>query len=694
MLVRGVLSLVKKLVPVICPYCGCGCGLYIISDDGRYGGIEYWRDHPFNRGRLCPKANDLSFLNNPERLRKPLKRVESGWREISWSEALKEVSSRLKEYARRLGGDSIGFLSSARCYNEENYAIQKLARLLGSPNIDHCARLCHAATVHGLMKTVGAGAISSTFDQLLDSKVIVISGWNPAVTHPVIMGQYILKAKARGARVVVIDPLLTETAMKADLHLQINPGTDIPVYLAIANVLIRDGMINQEFIDERTEGFEEFSREALKWSPEKASEVAGVDASAIIEAACMIGSSDKGSILWAMGVTQHVCGTDNVAALAMLGALRGWWGKPGCVIGGVRGQNNVQGACDMGCLAEFYPGYLRAEDKNALKNIAEAWGVAADSLPGRGLTVVEMMHAAEEGKLKAMYIMGENPVISDPNANHVREALGKLEFLVVQDIFLTETAEYADIVLPAAAWAEKSGTFTNADRRVQWSFRALEPPGEAKPDLSIITEVARGVGLERFFPYSSPEDVLVEINKAVPQYRGITPERVKETPGGIPWPCPSTDHPGVKILFSNGKFKTSSGKFKFYSITHVEPAEKPCREYPLILTTIRLVGAYHTHTMTGRSRYVAERWPKPGELLIHPDTASEYGVSSGDKVIIETRRGSYTAVARVTVRVKPGVIAIPWHYGANVLTNDALDEASREPEYKVCAAKIKRVGGE
>ncbi len=683
----------RKLVPVICPYCGCGCGLYIISEDGRYAGIEYWREHPFNKGRLCPKANDLSFLVSPERLKKPLKKTESGWKEISWSEALREVGSRLREYSRSLGGDAIGFLSSARCYNEENYALQKLARLLGSPHVDHCARLCHAATVHGMIRTVGTGAISATFDQVLDSQVILISGWNPAATHPIIMGQYILKAKARGARIIVIDPVISETAMKADLHLQIRPGTDIPVSLAIANVLIREGMVDWEFVERYTEGFEEFRKEALKWTPEKASEIAGVDAGSIVEAARMLGSSERGSILWAMGVTQHVCGTDNVAVLTMLGALRGWWGKPGCAIGGVRGQNNVQGACDMGCLAEFYPGYIRADDRDAVKKIAEAWGVDAEALPGRGLTVVEMMHAAEEGKIKAMYIMGENPMVSDANTNHVRKALEKLEFLVVQDIFLTETAEYADIVLPAAAWAEKSGTFTSADRRVQWSFKALEPPGEARPDLQIVVGVAREAGLEKFLPYTTPEDALREINRVIPAYAGITPERIKEALGGIVWPCPSPDHPGTKILFEDRKFKTPSGKFRFYAITHVEPAEKPSNDYPLVLTTLRLVGAYHTHTMTGRSKYVAERWPRPGELLIHPETAEKYGITSGDRVVIETKRGKYVAIARVTTRIKPEVIALPWHYGANVLTNDAMDPISKEPELKVCAARIRRVEG-
>ncbi|HIQ56225.1 MAG TPA: formate dehydrogenase subunit alpha, partial [Pyrodictium sp.] len=450
----------RQYTPVICPYCGCGCGLYLVSEDGKYAGIKYWKDHPFNRGKLCPKGNDLSFLVSKDRLKKPLKRTESGWKEISWREAIREISERLREYSKKYGGDVIGFLASARCFNEENYALQKLARLLGSPNIDHCARLCHAATVHALIKVVGTGAISATFDQILESDVIFIVGYNGAVTHPVLFGQYILKAKQRGAKLIVADPVLSETAMKADLHLQHYPGTDIPLLLSIAHVIIREGMVDEEFIEKYTEGFEAFKVSAMKWPPEKAAEVTGVPADKIVEAAYMLGKAEKGSVLWGMGLTQHVSGTDNVMALAMIAALRGWWGKPGCAIGGVRGQNNVQGACDMGCLAEYYPGYVPADDKEKLRRIAELWGVDVDSLPGVGLTVVEMAHAAEAGKLKMMYIMGENPMRSDPNLSHVEKALKKLEFLVVQDIFPTETTELADIVLPAAAWAEKEGTFT------------------------------------------------------------------------------------------------------------------------------------------------------------------------------------------------------------------------------------------
>lgn len=680
--------MVRRSTPVICPYCGCGCGLYLVSEDGKYAGIEYWRDHPFNRGKLCPKGNDLSFLVSKDRLKRPLKRTESGWKEISWSEAIREISERLRGYVRTYGGDVIGFLASARCFNEENYALQKLARLLGSPHVDHCARLCHAATVYGLVKTVGAGAISATFDQILDSEVIFIIGWNGAVSHPVLFGQYVLKAKQKGAKLIVADPVLNETAMKADIHLQHYPGTDIPLLLSIAHVLIRDGMVDWEFVEKYSEGFESFKASAMKWPPKKAEEVTGVPAEKIEEAAHIIGSAERGSILWAMGLTQHITGADNTAAAAMIGALRGWWGKPGCAIGGIRGQNNVQGACDMGALSEFYPGYVRASDRSKLRRFAELWGVDVDSLPGEGLTVVEMMHAAEAGKIKAMYIMGENPMVSDPNLSHVKEALERLEFLVVQDIFLTETAQLADIVLPAAAWAEKEGTFTAGDRRVQWSFKALEPPGEARPDLDIIVSVAKALGLDRQFPYTGPEDVLREINKAIPAYAGITPERVKKTPGGIPWPCPSPDHPGTKVLFTDRRFKTPSGKFVFYAIEHREPAEKPDKDYPLILTTMRLVGAYHTHTMTGRSVYVAKRWTPPGEVYINPVTAKEYGVRDGQKVVIETRRGKYTAIARVTEAVKPGVIAVPWHFGANILTNDALDPISKEPELKVAAAKI------
>ena len=681
-----------RLTPVICPFCGFGCKLYVRSIDGVPAGIEFYDKGGVNEGKLCPKGvAAVDFLRHPERLRKPLRRVgergEGRFKEISWSEAIKEVATRLKEIKKVFGAESVGFLSSARCTNEENYLMQKLARLYGSGNIDHCARLCHSATVAGLIKCLGAGAQSSPFTDILKTRVILVWGYNPAETHPLLM-RYVLKAKDLGAKLIVVDPRRTRTARFADIHLQIRPGTDIALANAMMNVIISNDLYDRDFIVRRTEGFEELKKLVMKYTPKYAEEVTGVTAALIDEAARTFASAGRGVIMWAMGLTQHTVGTYNVVALADLALLCGYVGREGCGVYPMRGQNNVQGACDMGALVEFLPGYRPAAAEEKRREVAKLWGV--DELPEPGLTVVEMVNEAGSGRIKAMYIMGENPVVSDPNTSHVIKALNNLEFLVVQDIFLTETAAYADIVLPAAAYAEKEGSLTSSERRVQWSFKAAEPPGEARPDWVILSSVARELGLKGF-NYSSPEDILREINAVVPQYRGITPERLKSSPEGVFWPCPSEGHPGTMRLYEE-RFLTCNGKAKLVGVEHREPAEKPDREYPLILTTVRVVGQYHTLTMTGRSLSLVRRWPEP-YVEVNPEDARRYGVSDGDEVYVVTRRGRYKCKVKVTSSIREGVVAIPWHWGANILTIDALDPTCKIPEYKVCACRIERVGG-
>ncbi len=680
-----------KLTPVICPYCGAGCGLYIKSVEGNYAGVEYWTDHPVNKGALCPKPNDLSWIRSKDRLTTPLKRTESGFKPISWSEALKTIATNLREIVRRDGPDALGFLASARTFNEEVYVVQKLARVLGTNNIDHCARLCHAPTLVGMANITGAGALTATMEDITGSDVVVIWGYNPAATHPVLMGRYILKAKLKGARIIVVDPRYSETARKADLWLPVKPGGDVALANAIMHVLIKENLVDKEFVAERVDGYDKLVEVVEKYTPEYAEEVAGVPAAKIVEAARIIGNADKGSILWCMGITQQTKGTRIVYTLATIAALRGWYGKPDCCVGGTRGQNNVQGACDMGALATFLPGYVKVTDDDGRKRIADTWGVPG--LPEEpGHTVIEMSYAAEHGKLKALYIVGENPVISDANANHVKKALQNLDFLVVQDILMTETAEYADIILPAAAWAEKEGSFTNLERKVQWSFKALEPPGQAISDLEIIVKLAKELELERYFPYRSPDDVLREINKVVPQYAGITPERLKKPGVGIYWPCPSPDSPGTRILHVD-RFRTPNGKFQVIPAEHTPPAEEPDNEYPYLLTTVRYVGMYHTATMTGRSQSLEKRWPE-AEAWIHPSVAENLGIKTGDKVKLVTRRGEYVAVANVTPLIREDTVSVAWHFGANVLTNDALDPEAKIPETKVCAVKIVPLGKE
>lgn len=682
--------MVEKLTPVICPYCGVGCGLYIKSVNGRYAGIEYNYDHPVNKGSLCPKPNDLSFLNSPDRLRTPLKRSESGFKEISWNEAIKEVASRLKEVLNKYGPNALGFIASAKCFNEENYLMQKMARILGTNNVDHCARLCHAPTLAAMGRVTGVSALTASFEDVSNSEVIVIWGSNPAETYPVLMGRYILSARRRGAKLVVVGPARNRTAWHADLFLQLKPGTDIALANALMNVIVNEGLYDREFVEKRVEGFDKLIGVISKYTPEAVEGICGVPSFLIRQAAYTMASTRRGSLLWSMGVTQHIVGFRNVIALATLAALLGWYGKPGTCVGGLRGQNNVQGACDMGALAEFLPGYVKVTDDSGRARIASLWGVK--ELPSEvGLTLPCIFREAEVGKIKALYVMGENPVISEPNSNHVVDGIKKLEFLVVQDIFMTETARLADIVLPAAAWAEKEGSFTNSERRVQWSFRALDPPGEARPDLAILISIARELGLERYFPYSTAEEVLSEINNVIPSYAGITPDRLKKVVGGILWPCYSVDSEGVRVLHTEG-FRTPSGKFMIIPVEHQPPAELPDDEYPLILTTHRVVGAFHTNTMTGRARLVAKRWPE-AEALIHPATARRYGVGDGEVVKLVTRRGEYLVKVHTTDDVLEDVISVPWHWGANVLTNNALDPETMTPEAKVCACKLVKLGG-
>lgn len=683
----------ERLVPVVCPFCGFGCRFYLRSFNGRPLGIEFLPspDTP-NEGKLCPKGVAAPyFLTHPDRLRKPLKRVgekgEGRFKEITWKEALKEITMMLNSVRREYGPDAVGFFSSAKCSNEENYLMQKLARMFGTNNVDHCARLCHSSTVAGLLRTVGAGAQTNPYADIEKTNVIFIIGYNPAEAHPLLM-RYILRALDRGAKLIVADPRKTRTAWFADIFMQHKPGTDVALLNGMMNVIIREELYDREFVESRTVGFDKLYLMLSKYTPEYVEGITGVPAQTISDAARTFATAGRGVIMWAMGLTQHTCGTENVMAAATLSMLCGYIGREGCGLYPMRGQSNVQGACDMGALSNLLPGYVKVTDDDGRKRIARGWGV--EELPNKpGLTIVEMIHAAYEGKLKALYVMGENPAVSDPNLNHVKEALRRLEFLIVQDIFLTETAMYADIVLPAAAWAEKEGSYTSSERRVQWSFKACEAPGEAMPDWAILARVGKELGLSPWPDYSSPEEVLREINRVVPQYRGITPERLKSSLKGVMWPCPSEDHPGTLRLHEK-KFLTPDGKGRLAALEYRPPAELPDEEYPLILTTVRIVGHFHTLTMTGKITYLRKRWPEP-YVEINPIDARKAGIASGDEVEVITRRGRFRCRAKVTSSIRPGVVSVPWHWGANVLTNDALDPVSKIPEYKVCACKVVKV---
>lgn len=678
------IKMTKVLVPTICPYCGAGCGFFVAVEKERATGIEYMPDHPVSEGALCSKGNAaLEIVDHQERLTSPLKRKGDGWAKISWEEAIDFVARGLGDAIKKHGPSSIAVLSSSKCTNEENYLIEKLARLLGSPNVDNCARLCHAPSVVGLNRTLGAAGMTNPIPDIASSKCIFIIGSNLAENHPV-LSRWVHRAKDAGATVIVADPRMTHTSWMADIFLQLEPGTDVALLNGMAHVIIKEGLLDREYISQRTRGFEALAESVSDFTPEKASEITGVSASDIVRAARAYASSPASSILYSMGITQHTTGTENVQAVSNLALICGHLGRPGTGVMPLRGQNNVQGACDMGALAEFYPGYKKADDPETITYFSSAWGT--ESLPtGPGLTATEMIESAASGDVRAMYIVGEDPANSDPSSRHVREVLDDLDFLVVQDIFMTATAQAADLVLPAAVWAEKEGSFTNTERRVQWSSKAVEPPGSALSDLEIVCRVARSLGLD--FDYPDAASVLAEINRTVPQYAGITRERLENE--SLIWPCPTTDHPGTPILHSS-EFKLAEGRATIMPVPYRPAAEEASGDYPFVLTTGRVAVHHNAGSMTRRSPSLISREPDL-YVEINDTDAAQLKVANGDVVTVTTPRGMTEAFARLTEGVKKGVVFMPFHFpGTNILTHEITDPEARIPEFKVSACKISR----
>jgi len=679
----------KAKVAVICPYCGVGCGFYIKVEEGRATGIEYMPEHPTSRGSLCPKGNAaLEALNHPGRLQHPLMRSGDGFLPISWEKALALVAEGLGGALRDYGPENVGFLASSKCTNEENYLFQKLARTLGSPNVDNCARLCHASTVVGLGRAIGACATTNTLDDLANSRCIFVIGSNFSENHSPV-ARYVIEAKEEGAIIIVADPRRTPTAWLADIFLQIRPGTDVALLNGMMHVIVEEGLINRRFLEERTQGFAALAESLQEYTAKRAADITCVPEGDIVRAARAYARSPASAIVYSMGVTQHVSGTDNVQALANLFLICGHIGRPGTGIFPLRGQNNVQGACDMGTLTEFYPGYRRPDDRATTEVFGRAWGV--DRLPNHcGLTALEMMDSAREGRLRAMYIMGEDPLNSDPHSEKTRQALQALDFLVVQDIFLTDTARMADVLLPASAWAEKEGTFTSTERRVQWTNRAVSPPGQAREDLCIISEIAGRLGLG--WKQCTAEQVLEEIKSLVPTYRAITREMLARE--GFIWIhsiegyYPSRKK-GSPILHGEG-FPTPDGRAILVPVHFRPPAEETSPEHPLILTTGRVGPHYNAGSMTMRSPSLLEIEPKL-YVELHPADASARGIEDGETVVVQTARGEARAAARISLRVAPGVVFLPFHFsGCNALTLDVRDPLAKIPELKVAACQVRR----
>lgn len=675
-----------KKVRTTCPYCGCGCNFDLNVKDNRVIGVTSNPLSPVNGRHLCVKGRfGYDFIHSPERLTAPLIKENGEFKEVSWDAALKYVAGRLGEIRRRHGGDALAVLSSARCTNEENYLLNKFSRaVLGTNNIDHCARLCHASTVAGLALAYGSGAMTNSIREIRDADFILVIGSNTTETHPIISLE-IRKALKKGAKLAVADPRKIELAGLADFHLQLRPGTNVALINGLINVILEENLWDEEFIKNRTENFSAMREAALKYNPDYVAGITGVDAEIIRQAARAYARAGNAAILYAMGITQHSSGTNNVLAIANLAMLCGQIGKPASGVNPLRGQNNVQGACDMGALPNVFPSYQPVADIANVQKFSQAWGVQVPEKPG--LTVGEMMDGAHMGHIKGMYIMGENPMLSDPDIQHVHKALESLEFLVVQDIFLTETAELADVVLPGTSFAEKDGTFTNTERRVQRIRKAIEPIGNTKPDWQIICSLAEQMGYQQM-KYSHPSEIMEEIARLTPIYGGICYDRLEEQ--GLQWPCGDENHSGTPILH---KDKFTRGLGKFHAVEYLPPAETPDNEFPLILTTGRRLYHYHTGTMTRKAKGIEAIYGNEF-LEINPCDADKLGINDRDTVRVSSRRGNITIKARVTDRVNPGTVFTSFHFTenpVNVVTNSVRDPIAKIPELKVCAVRIEKI---
>lgn len=682
-----------KKIRTTCTYCGCGCTIHLNVKDDKIVKVTSVEDSPVAHGALCVKGRfGYDFVHSPERLTSPLVKRNGKFEEVSWDEANSYVSNKLTEIKEKYGPDSIGVLSSAKCTNEENYLMQKFARaILGTNNVDHCARLCHASTVAGLVRAFGSGAMTNSISEIDGADAILVTGSNTTEAHPVIGSAIKRAVKFNGTKVgdkpstllIVVDPRGIELAQRADIHIRQPCGSDVAWINGMMNVIISEGLHDVEFIEERTEGFEELKKTVAKYTPDYVEEITEIPADDLRSAAIAYASAEKAMIFYSMGITQHTTGTDNVLSIANLAMLTGNVGKESTGVNPLRGQSNVQGACDLGALPNVYPGYQSVTDLKLRKKFEKAWGV---DLPAEaGLTVVEMMNAAYDGHIKGMYIMGENPTLSDPDISHVKEGLKKLDFLVVQDIFLTETAKFADVVLPAASCAEKDGTITNTDRRVQRVRKAVPPPGSSRADWKIICELAGYMGYEMV--YSSPAEIMDEIASLTPIYGGIHYDRLEIEE--LAWPCTDREHSGTKFLHK-GEFTRGLGKF--HAVDYIPPYEETDEEYPFVLTTGRVLYHFHTGEMTRRVSGLNEVYPS-ALVEINPSDASELDIDADELVKVSSRRGSVVAKAEVTERTSKGTVFMTFHFkeaAANLMTGRFLDPIAKIPEYKVSAVKIEK----
>jgi formate dehydrogenase major subunit len=689
-----------RKVDSVCPYCGVGCLLTYHVKDDKILRVE-GREGPANFSRLCVKGRyGFDYVNHPQRLLKPLIRKEGVpkglneffdpsdpskmFREASWDEAMALSINGLKTIKDELGGAGLAGFGSAKGSNEEAYLFQKLVRTgFGTNNVDHCTRLCHASSVAALLEGIGSGAVSNQVEDVKEAEVFLVIGSNPTTNHPV-AATFMKNAIKNGKKLILLDPRRTDMARHATHFLQFNASTDVSLLNSILQVIIDEGLTDEKFIAERTTDYEELKANVADFSPEKMAVVTGIAPETVREVARLFATSRASMIFWGMGISQHIHGTDNSRCLIALSMITGQVGRPGTGLHPLRGQNNVQGASDAGLIPMMFPDYQRVDDPEANARFSKYWNAELDKKVG--LTVVEIVHAILEGNIRGMYIMGENPAMSDPNLNHARAALAALDHLVVQDMFLTETTAYADVVLPASGWAEKDGTVSNTDRRVQLGKAAVPLPGEARQDLWIIRDIGKGLGLD--WNYQHVSEVYDEMRGAMASITGITWERLQQQ-SSVTYPCSDADDPGQSVVFVND-FPTANGKAKLVAAKSIPADEQPDEEYPLVLITGRQLEHWHTGSMTRRTEVLDAIEPVP-VVYVNQEDLQAIGIEAGSEIVARSRRGEIRAYARPDSALKRGEVFIPFCYheaAANLLTNEALDPFGKIPEFKYCAVKL------
>ena len=703
------LAVPDRSVPSVCPYCGVGCQLTYHVKDDKILYVE-GRDGPANHGRLCVKGRyGFDYAHHPQRLTQPLirrkdappksgdfvmdpNRVMEVFREATWEEALDFAGGRLREIRDTHGRKALAGFGSAKGSNEEAYLFQKLVRTgFGSNNVDHCTRLCHASSVVALLEGIGSGAVSNPVMDVMQAEVVVVIGANPSVNHPV-AASWIKNAAKAGTKLIVMDPRRSDLSRVAHRFLQFKPDTDVAMLNALMHVIVTEGLVDEAFIASRTIGYEELRRNVAGYSPEAMAPICGIDAETLREVARLYATSKGSMILWGMGVSQHVHGTDNARCLIALALMTGQIGRPGTGLHPLRGQNNVQGASDAGLIPMMLPDYQHVSKPEVRERFEKAWQLPPGTLDDQvGLTVVEVMHAIKKGQIRGMYVQGENPAMSDPDANHAREALAALDHLVVQDIFLTETAYLADVILPAGAFPEKTGSFTNTDRLVQMGRQAVPPPGNARQDLWIIQEIGKRLGLP--WNYGHVSEVFDEMRHTMPSIGGITWERL-EREHAVTYPCTQEGDPGQPVVFTED-FPREDGKARFVPADIIPAAERPDAEYPMVLITGRQLEHWHTGSMTRRASVLDAIEPDP-TAQVHPLDLVAMGAKPGDVLTIESRRGKVSLWARAEEGTPRGAVFVAFAYyeaAINKLTNAALDPFAKIPEFKYCAVRV-RLGGE